>query len=528
MMTEEEIETEGLRHVIPKRRQAVRRNRKITIRYLQQKKNQAKWLKARRPGARQQKRMLALAVSFGVKVVLSNHTYKVGDTVYHQTAGGPIGLELTGALSRPFMMRWDKQYLARLNKVGVKIPVYERFVDDSNQVVAPIPEGSKYDTLSQKIVQDGLGMNNEDAEARTVRILKEIANTIQPGIIMEEDSPRNHANRKVPILDMEVWSNDDGYILYQHFEKPMASRQVLNAKSAQSESCKRNVHVQELVRRMLNCSTKLNWQEYVAPFLTDYMARLLMAGYNEHFRRRTLEHALGTYDKLRYEDEAGTRPLNRPDDWNMEERRKQKKKRRHNWATKGGHVAPIFVPPSPNGELARSLREIANHESEAGVKFKIIETGGKTIASQVQLSNPTATPGCDRHDCLPCQTGRGMGGNCSKSNIVYAMECQLCPDDSKCVYLGESARNLYSRTKEHLSNYSNRKPKSFILKHQQKKHNGQPGNFNAKVIDSYSDCLSRQVSEGVRIRRCDKEILNSKTEWHQPPLWRVQADLMRG
>ena len=308
----------------------------------------------------------------------------------------------------------------------------------------------------------------------------------------------------------------------------MASRQVLNAKSAQSESCKRNVHVQELVRRMLNCSTKLNWQEYVAPFLTDYMARLLMAGYNEHFRRRTLEHALGTYDKLRYEDEAGTRPLNRPDDWNMEERRKQKKKRRHNWATKGGHVAPIFVPPSPNGELARSLREIANHESEAGVKFKIIETGGKTIASQVQLSNPTATPGCDRHDCLPCQTGRGMGGNCSKSNIVYAMECQLCPDDSKCVYLGESARNLYSRTKEHLSNYSNRKPKSFILKHQQKKHNGQPGNFNAKVIDSYSDCLSRQVSEGVRIRRCDKEILNSKTEWHQPPLWRVQADLMRG
>ena len=186
------------------------------------------------------------------------------------------------------------------------------------------------------------------------------------------------------------------------------------------------------------------------------------------------------------------------------------------------------MPPSPIGELARSLREIANHEIEAGVKFKIIETGGKTIESQVQLSNPTATTGCDRHDCLPCQTGRGTGGNCSKSNIVYAMECQLCPDDSKCVYLGESSRNLYSRTKEHLSNYSNRKPKSFILKHQQKKHNGQPGNFNAKVIASYNDCLSRQVSEGVRIRRCENEILNSKTEWHQPPLWRVQADLMRG
>ena len=148
------------------------------------------------------------------------------------------------------------------------------------------------------------------------------------------------------------------------------------------------------------------------------------------------------------------------------------------------------MPPSPIGELARSLREIANHEIEAGIKFTIIETGSKTIERQIQLSNPTATTGCDRHDCLPCQTGRGTSGICSKSNIVYVMECQLWPDDSKCVYLGKSSKNLYSRTKEHPSNYSNRKPTSFILKHQRKNHNGQPGNFNAKVIDSYNDCLS--------------------------------------
>ena len=50
-------------------------------------------------------------------------------------------------------------------------------------------------------------------------------------------------------------------------------------------------------------------------------------------------------------------------------------------------------------------------------------------APQVQLSNPTSLPGCDRHGCLQCQTARGTGGNCSKSKIV-------CQDDSKCVYLG--------------------------------------------------------------------------------------------
>ena len=65
MMTREEI---------PKRRDGERRLRKITMNYLHQKKNQGKWLRARRPGVRQQRRMLAQAVSFGVRACISNHT----------------------------------------------------------------------------------------------------------------------------------------------------------------------------------------------------------------------------------------------------------------------------------------------------------------------------------------------------------------------------------------------------------------------------------------------------------------------
>ena len=205
-----------------------------------------------------------------------------------------------------------------------------------------------------------------------------------------------------------------------------------------------------------------------------------------------------------------------------------KKKKRHRWSNKGGHVAPIFVPPTPNGELARQLREIADRETEAGVRFKVIETGGCTIQSQVQLSNPTATAGCDRDDCMPCKTGRGEGGNCSKSGISYEIECQQCPDGNKSLYIGESSRNLYTRAKEHLKNYENQTQKSFMWKHQRKNHNGQPGGYTAKVTGSYRDCLSRQVGEGVSIRRCDKEVLNGKSEWHQPPLYRVQSEIYRG
>ena len=130
MMTEEQIEEEGLKHVIPRRRGL--RLRRITIRYLQQKKNNEKWMPARRPGARQQKKMLALAVSLGVYTVMSNHTYKVGDKLYLQAGGGPIGLELTGAVARPFMMRWDKLYLKKVKEAGLVLQLYERHIDDSN------------------------------------------------------------------------------------------------------------------------------------------------------------------------------------------------------------------------------------------------------------------------------------------------------------------------------------------------------------------------------------------------------------
>ena len=59
-----------------------------------------------------------------------NHTYRVGDVIYQQTKG----LELTTAVSRPFMFIWDRLYLESVKKAGLNLAVYERYVDDSNQL----------------------------------------------------------------------------------------------------------------------------------------------------------------------------------------------------------------------------------------------------------------------------------------------------------------------------------------------------------------------------------------------------------
>ena len=70
---------------------------------------------------------------------MANHTYVVGDQYYLQTGGGAIGLELTGAVSRAFMARLDRMYLKRIRKVGMTMQVYERYVDDSNQIAKTAP-----------------------------------------------------------------------------------------------------------------------------------------------------------------------------------------------------------------------------------------------------------------------------------------------------------------------------------------------------------------------------------------------------
>ena len=110
----------------------------------------------------------------------------------------------------------------------------------------------------------------------------------------------------------------------------------------------------------------------------------------------------------------------------------------------------------------------------------------------------------------------------------YEIECQLCPDGRKGLYIGETSRNLYTRSREHISNYRTGLVTSFIVKNQNIAHEGEEADYRAKVTASTRDCLTRQVREAVLIRRSQVEILNGKSEWHQPALYRVQHDVGRG
>ena len=80
-----------------------------------------------------------------------------------------------------------------------------------------------------------------------------------------------------------------------------------------------------------------------------------------------------------------------------------------------------------------------------------------------------------------------------------------------------------------LTNTSNSEGKmtSVMFKHQNNVHQGEQAMYRAKVTATTRDCLTRQVREAVLLRRSQVPVLNSKTEWHQPALYRIQHEVER-
>ena len=93
------------------------------------------------------------------------------------------------------------------------------------------------------------------------------------------------------------------------------------------------------------------------------------------------------------------------------------------------------------------------------------------------------------------------------------------------MYIGETSKNLYTRTIQHVQN--KKEGESFMSKHFEEEHGGEQKKFKAKVTHTNRDCLTRQIREGILIRRTTKPLLNSRTEWFQPPLFRVHSEVVR-
>ena len=92
--------------------------------------------------------------------------------------------------------------------------------------------------------------------------------------------------------------------------------------------------------------------------------------------------------------------------------------------------------------------------------------------------------------------------------------------------MGETARSVKERAKEHWEDFKSKKSDSHIMKHWALHQNliGEP-NFIMKVVQYHKSTLSRQVGEAIRIQSRGL-ILNSRAEYNRCHITRLSLEQM--
>ena len=142
-------------------------------------------------------------------------------------------------------------------------------------------------------------------------------------------------------------------------------------------------------------------------------------------------------------------------------------------------------------------------------------------------SNPFPRISCGRTDCLMDKYGQtGCQEKCYKECVGYCATCTRCKmtqlEEGKAKedlvdysYTGETARTIFTRSKQHLgdyrSNMGGRKPvSSWMWDHTLTHHGGVvgpdqgAGDYQFRSQGSFTKPLARQVDEAVRLGQIDR------------------------
>ena len=189
----------------------------------------------------------------------------------------------------------------------------------------------------------------------------------------------------------------------------------------------------------------------------------------------------------------------------------------------------MFIPPPPNGTLAKLLRKReAELNGKSNMCIKIVEKGGPKIKRILVKSDPFPKTKCDVKDCPFCEPfpllKTDEKQNCYAHNVGYSIECQLCGMS----YEGETHRKISVRGREHVRGLRNKCDTNPLQKHISNNHPEGGCTFKLKVTGRFMDALSRQADEGLRIQQKAKTILNSKSEFNAPKIKRITISNTHG
>ena len=418
------------------------------------------------------------------------------------------------------MLWYDKKFATEAKKSGLIIHLLKRYVDDINlgiEAIMDFVEGEP---------------SQRTAELRLAEVLKTVADSIVPGmIVMEIDIPTNHENQRLPILDLEVWV-ENNIILHSFYKKKVSTKCVVMARSALPAANKRAILISEGVRRLMNCHVDLPDQEK-ADHLSEFNRVMAKCGHSESFRGIVTARAIGKYEKawLSFREE-GKEVYRSKDEKKAQVQARGGKQDKGDWFKQLGYQNTLVLPATVGGVLGNNvkkkqlLKQIRRGGAPYGFKTMIREDGGKSIKGDLVRTNPFPVDNCSRRGCLVCSSDKGRG-RCWKSNCVYQIVCNRSPCNQdhnvKQSYIGETSRTAFTRGNQHIILYRGKKDNSFMWRHTLEEHGGVIGSgggitdYSMECLSTFKKPLTRILEEAVRIQRQSEDpktiSLNSKMEY---------------
>ena len=500
-----------------------------------------KWLRGQLPTQKQAARMMAQMIADAVNVAMSNHMYRFDGKIYLQTDGGPIGDELAQAVARIVMIWWDRKFLEKCVTLEIDIMMYLRYVDDTNKLVVPPPPGTRFEEGKLRIKQDKIEIDTQKPIDEVAgNVVKDIANSVTSMLEFEVDVCSKHIDGKMPVLDLKMWTEkEQGVTVIRHefYKKPMASRLTLRGHTAYPKSQLKAVMIQEILRRLRNCSPESSWEDR-GKHLTEFAKSLQASGYPEAYRKKMFEIAVERFKKELEDHTRGNKDLYRKREDIIEQTRKKGgKATKDNWFKRkeGEKTTSILKVPYTRGKLAKEVGAsiICSKEPE-GIKTRVQEGGGEKLRNRLMRADPFPRKNCSRPDC-PVVT-RGMAEcreTCYQGHATYRARCNTCkqarekaraegceeadiPPDY--VYIGETSRGIYVRQEGHIKQYKSPKESGFMIKHANEVHEGDKSlQFSFERTATDRDPMRRIIRESVQIletredRSC--QLMNSKDEY---------------
>ena len=237
-------------------------------------------------------------------------------------------------------------------------------------------------------------------------------------------------------------------------------------------------------------------------------------------RAEIMEAALIGFRRQCARADSGGTPLFRSRYFERKQRKIKKLISRESWFRSHYDIVG-FLPPTPGGELAAGIQQIAQEEGKKiGLNIRIVEQSGTKISAL--LTTPDLS-GCLHPRCDIAEEGASH----SRRGANYNGTCAICGK----IYRGETGFGAHTRVKQHKEDIRKNNENNSLAAHLLEDHPEHRGDTNAiifSVTKTGPRPLEREIREAVQIANTHPtQLINSRAEYIRPVIQRLaHADLI--